>query len=157
MSFPSPDDLADIDGVDAGIKAFVPFLGRIVAEILFRLVPNRHGFAFDDQAGLLVIRRAMLGIGYMQAEGGGFVAVATAVAAHILPHFRVIELHDGEARILLHKLPSVTTWCHVNGHCRTVVAKVVADTAPTDGHGVALRGVATTNEEVLGEPGEAVF
>ena len=48
MSSPCPDDLADIDGVDAGIKAFVPFLGRIVAEILFRLVPNRHGFAFDD-------------------------------------------------------------------------------------------------------------
>ena len=141
----------------ARLEAVVPLFGRVIAEVLLRLVPCRHGLALDDQVGLLVIGRAVFGVGHMQAEGGGFVAITTAVLAHILPNRRVVELHDGEARVLLHKLPSVTARRHIDGHRRTVVAKVVADATPTDSHGVALCGVAAAKDEVFGEEGEAVL
>ena len=143
--------------MNAGIKAIVPFFGRVVAEILLCLVPNRQGFAFDDQVGLLVIRRTVFGVGHVQAEGGGLVAVTTAVAAHILPDGGVIELHDGESWVLLHELPCISAWRHVNSHRRTVVAQIVSDAAPTDSHRVALRAVAAAKDEVFGEPREAIL
>ena len=154
---PGPNHLADIHRVDARIEAVVPFLGGVVAEVLLGLVPSRHGFALDDQVGFLVVGRTMLSISYMQAKGCGLVAVATAVAAHILPHLWVVELHDGEARMFLHELPCVASGSHIDGHRRALVAQIVADAAPADGHGVALGGVAAANDEVLREPVEAVF
>ena len=157
LSFPSSNHLADVHCVNASLKTIVPLLWRVVAEVLLGLMPDSHGLAFDDQVGFLVIGCAVFSVGYMQAEGSGLVAIATAVATHVLPYLRVVELHDGETRVLLHKLPGVASVSHIDRHCWTVVAQIVADATPADGHGVAFSGVARAYDEVLGEPSEAVL
>ena len=63
----------------------------------------------------------MLGVGHMQTKGGSFVTIAAAVRAKVFPDFRVVELHDGKTRVLLHKLPSETAGSYIHRDCRTVV------------------------------------
>ena len=149
--------------MDAGIEAVVPLAGRRVAEVAFRLVPGGHGLALDYEAGLLVVGRAVVGVGHMQAHRGGLGVsdaavseLASAALAEELPHLRVVELHDGEAIVPLHKLVGVAPRRHVDRHRRTLVAQVVAYPTPPYGHCVALRRVAHAEHEVLGEKSEAV-
>ena len=157
LLFPSPQHLSDIHGMHTGLEAVIPLLGGVVAEVLLRLVPCGHGLALYHQLGLLIVGGAVVGVGHMEAEGFGLVSVATAVLAHVLPDLGVVELHDGEAWVTLHELIGVACRCDIHRHRSPLVAEVVSDAAPADGHGVALRGVAAAKDEVLGEECEAVF
>ena len=137
-------------------ETIVPLLWGVVSEVVFRLMPSRHDLAFYHRFGFLVIRRSMFRIGQMQSERGSFVAVTTAVSTHILPHLVVVELHNGESWMVLHKLVGVAGWCHIHRHGRTVVSEVVADAAPSDGHGVALCRITRAENQVFGKEGEAI-
>ena len=57
----------------------------------------------------------------------------------------------------LHKLVCVTRRSHIDSHCRTVVSKVVADSAPANCHGVILCGIARTKNQIFGEESETVL
>ena len=48
LFFPGSNHFADIYRVDAGFKAIVPLLRRVVAEVLFCLMPGGHGLALDN-------------------------------------------------------------------------------------------------------------
>ena len=96
-------------------------------------------------------------IGHVEAKGSGFVAVAAAMAAHILSHFGVVKLHDGETGVAFHKLPGVACGSYIDSHCRALVAQIVAYSAPANGHGIAGCGVSAAKYQILGEPVETVL
>lgn len=149
--------------MDAGCEAVVPLLGGLAAEVALRLMPSCHRLALYDETGLLIVGRAIIGIGHMQAHRGslgvGRVAVgelAAAALAEELPHRRVVEFHDGETFVPLHKLVSVASGRHIDGHRRAFMAQIVAYGTPADSHSIALAAVAYAEYEVFGEKSEAV-
>ena len=111
---PRLGDSPDILVVNAVAEEAVEAGYERVLDVFGLKLRGVHHAALDHHVGLCVVRRALVGVFHMQPQGFGLVAVAYAVAAHVLEHGVVLECHHREVVVVVHKGAHVALVGHID-------------------------------------------
>ena len=153
---PCAHHLSDVFCVHSGGEVGVHALRGVALEVGLVEGCCVHGLALYHHRGLFVVRCSVGCVCRVEPQGCRLVAVASAVAAHVLEHFAHVvgEGHHGEILRLVHEPLRVTFLGHIDGHRRA--SPECSYASPSYGHGVLFRLVSCAKQLCLAEPLEAV-